>query len=124
NNAIDVSRFTYNPVTRASIRKKLEISDTKIIGHIGRFNEQKNHFYLIKIFQELLKIDQSYHLLLVGDGNLSGRIKELVDDLNISENVTFLGIRHDIPDLLQAIDVFVFPSLYEGLPVTLVEAQA
>src|SRR5690606_7771613 len=86
NNAIDVSRFTYNPVTRASIRKKLEISDTKIIGHIGRFNEQKNHFYLIKIFQELLKIDQSYHLLLVGDGNLSGRIKELVDDLNISEN--------------------------------------
>lgn len=124
NNAIDSSKFIYNPNLRTSVREKLNLGTSKTIGHVGRFNEQKNHFYLIRIFHALLNIDSNYHLLLVGDGNLTQKVRKLTEELNISEKVTFLGIRKDIPDLLQAMDFFVFPSLYEGLPVTLVEAQA
>lgn len=124
NNAIDAEKFSYNENFSKKIKTKLNLYDKKIIGHVGRFNEQKNHFYLIDIFHEVVKKDKNVVLVLVGDGNLKNKIEEKTRILNIEDNVFFLGIRTDIQELLQAFDLFLFPSLYEGLPVTLVEAQA
>lgn len=124
NNAIDASLFTYNAEKRINVINALNLNNKKIIGHIGRFNEQKNHFFLIKIFNEIYKKDKNCVLLLVGEGNLKDKIKAEAKSLNIDKNIRFLGLRDDIPELLQCFDIFLFPSLYEGLPVTLVEAQA
>lgn len=124
NNAIDVSKFTFSEKEREKIRKSLIIKDEKIIGHVGRFNEQKNHFFLIKIFKEIVSQDENVVLVLVGVGGLRSKIEDEVNKLGIRNKVRFLGLRDDIPNLLQAFDIFLFPSLYEGLPVTLVEAQA
>ncbi|WP_298555606.1 glycosyltransferase family 1 protein [uncultured Algibacter sp.] len=124
NNAINASLFTYNPEKSNTIKKEFNLTNKKVIGHVGRFNEQKNHFLLIKIFNEIYKKDNDCVLLLIGEGNLKKKIKQETERLNISKNVHFLGLRDNIPELLQGFDLFLFPSLYEGLPVTLVEAQA
>lgn len=124
NNAIDASLFTYNPIIEEEAKKSLHLEGKKIIGHVGRFNEQKNHFFLIKIFNEILKSNKEYHLVLIGDGNLKELVEKETVKLEIKKNVHFLGLQENIPFLLQAFDLFLFPSLYEGLPVTLVEAQA
>lgn len=124
NNAINASLFTYDAAKADKIKEEFGLKNKKIIGHVGRFNEQKNHFLLIKIFNEIYKKDNSSILLLIGDGNLKDKIKEEAKRLNIDKNIQFLGLRDNIPELLQSFDLFLFPSLYEGLPVTLVEAQA
>ncbi|MBF8149563.1 glycosyltransferase family 1 protein [Winogradskyella sp. F6397] len=124
NNAINASLFTYDAIEAKKIKNELNLENKKVIGHIGRFNEQKNHFFLIKIFNELYKKDENCVLLLIGDGNLKTKLKEEAKRLNIDKNIHFLGLRDNIPELLQAFDLFLFPSLYEGLPVTLIEAQA
>ncbi len=124
NNAINASLFTYNPTIGAEAKKALHLEGKKVIGHVGRFNEQKNHFFLIKIFNEIYKSNKELHLVLIGDGNLKHLIEKETIKLNIGKNVHFLGLQDNIPYLLQAFDVFLFPSLYEGLPVTLIEAQA
>jgi glycosyltransferase involved in cell wall biosynthesis len=124
NNAINASLFTYDPAKANKIKEEFGLKNKKVIGHVGRFNEQKNHFLLIKIFNEIYKKDNNCLLLLIGDGNLKDKIKEEAKRLNIDENIHFLGLRDNIPELLQGFDLFLFPSLYEGLPVTLVEAQA
>ena len=125
NNAIDSAKFTFNKKTREKVRSHLQIPEgTKLIGHIGRFNEQKNHFFLIEIFRELVKLEPSAQLILIGDGNLRPKIESLTTKYSLRDKVHFLGLRNDIPDLLQAIDYLLFPSLYEGLPLTLIEAQA
>ena len=124
NNAIDSSLFTYNEIKALKIKENLGLRGKKVIGHVGRFNEQKNHFLLIKIFKQLTLLDKNLILVLVGEGNLKEKIIDKVKALNIEKNVVFLGLRGDIPDVLQAFDIFLFPSLYEGLPVTLIEAQA
>ena len=116
--------FTHNPIIEEKAKKSLQLKGKKIIGHVGRFNEQKNHFFLIKIFNEILKSNKEYHLVLIGDGNLKELIEKETVKLDIKNNVHFLGLQENIPFLLQAFDLFLFPSLYEGLPVTLVEAQA
>ncbi|HPF98327.1 MAG TPA: glycosyltransferase family 1 protein [Mangrovimonas sp.] len=124
NNAIDSSVFTYDKSISDATKASLGLVNKKVIGHVGRFNEQKNHFFLIDIMKHLVAIDDSYRLLLIGEGNLKEKIKAKVNQYNLQEHVVFMGVRTDINVLLQAIDLFVFPSLYEGLPVTLVEAQA
>ncbi|ALJ04036.1 glycosyl transferase family 1 [Pseudalgibacter alginicilyticus] len=124
NNAINTKTFIYNETKAVKIKKDLGISNKKVIGHVGRFNEQKNHIFLIKIFYEMWLQNKNLVLVLIGDGNLKPKIEEQVKKLNIKDNVKFLGLRNDVPDLLQAIDIILFPSLYEGLPVSLVEAQA
>ena len=124
NNAINASNFTYNNITSKKIREELKIKNKKVIGHVGRFNEQKNHFFLIKIFNEIHKRNKNVVLVLVGQGNLQSKIEEEVRRLSIEKYVYFLGVRDNIPELLQGFDIFLFPSLYEGLPVTLIEAQA
>lgn len=124
NNAIDLDKFKYDEVVRREKRKELNIDDdTLVIGHVGRFVEQKNHRYLIDIFNEVHKQNEKSILLLVGQGPLMEEIKEKVKSLGIEDSVKFLGQRNDISELYQAIDLFLFPSLYEGLGMVVIEAQ-
>ena len=125
NNAIDVDKFKYNEKVRKAKRKKLNIEDKDlVIGHIGRFVKQKNHEFLIDIFNEIHKKNKNTILLLAGEGPLKEAIQNKVKELNLDKNVKFLGQRNDVNELYQAMDAFVLPSLYEGLPVVGVEAQA
>lgn len=123
-NAIDAQKFVYNSEIAKQKKEELGIEDEFVLGHVGRFNLQKNHEFLINIFNEVCKQKENAVLLLVGTGELEEKIHEKVRNLGLNEKVMFLGVREDIPELMQAMDVFVFPSLFEGLPVTLVEAQA
>ena len=124
NNAIDVEKFSYNESIRIKKRKELNIDDNKlIIGHVGRFVEQKNHKFLIDIFNQVQLKHKNAILLLIGQGPLLNEIKDKVKKLNLEEKVMFLGQREDINELYQAMDIFIFPSLYEGLGMALVEAQ-
>ena len=124
NNAIDIEKFQYNEKVRKEKRKELNIKDnTLVIGHIGRFVAQKNHTFLIDIFHEVHKKNKNSILLLVGQGPLMNEIKEKVDDLKLTKYVKFLGQRNDVSELYQVFDVFVLPSLYEGLGMVLIEAQ-
>ncbi len=125
NNAIDLNKFKYNEKLRRKKRAELNISDnTLVIGHVGRFVEQKNHRFLIDVFNEVHKQNNNSILLLAGQGPLMEEIKEKVKNLGLEKYVKFLGQRNDIDELYQAFDVFCLPSLYEGLPVVGVEAQA
>lgn len=125
NNAIDLGKFKYDEKVRKEKRKELNINDdTLVVGHIGRFVAQKNHTFLIDIFNELHKKEKNSILLLIGQGPLMDEIKQKVDSLGISDSVKFLGQRDDVNDLYQVFDMFLLPSLYEGLPVVGVEAQA
>lgn len=124
NNAIDVSAYTYDPTKRQEMRRQLGLENEFTIGHVGRFNQPKNHSFLLDIFAALLKKESNAVLLLAGGGEDMPKIQAKAEALDIAEHVRFLGIRSDVAGLMQAMDVFVFPSLYEGLPVTMVEAQA
>lgn len=124
NNAIDVAAYAYNPTKRQEMRRQLGLENELTIGHVGRFNQPKNHPFLLDIFAVLLKKEPNAILLLVGGGEDMPKIQAKAHTLGIAEHVRFLGVRSDVADLMQAMDVFVFPSLYEGLPVTMVEAQA
>lgn len=124
NNAIDAASYTYDLSKREELRRQLGLADELVIGHVGRFNPQKNHPFLLDIFAALLKKEPSAILLLVGGGENMLKIQAKAHALGIAEHVRFLGVRSDVADLMQAMDVFVFPSLYEGLGIVLIEAQA
>ena len=125
NNAIDVDKFKYDENIRKEKRNELKIKDNEfVIGHIGRFVKQKNHDFLIDIFNEIYKQNKDSILLLAGEGPLKEEIENKVKELGLEKNVMFLGQRNDANELYQAMDAFVLPSLYEGLPVVGVEAQA
>lgn len=123
-NGIDTQRFKYSEQGRLYARNSIGGSDSIIIGSIARFEEQKNHIRIISIFEECLKINPNSKLLLVGDGSLRNEIESLVIKKHIDDKVIFTGIRNDIPELMMAMDVFLLPSLYEGLPFVAIEAQA
>lgn len=123
-NAIDSSMFAYDTEDSKLVRKQLDAEQSLNIIHVGRFNEQKNHDFLIEVFNELLKTEANYKLFLVGEGELKPIIEAKVKQLGIEAKVIFLGIRSDVNQILQGMDVFLFPSFFEGLPVALVEAQA
>lgn len=124
NNAIDLDKFKYDEKIRKEKRKELNIPDNVlVIGHVGRFVEQKNHEFLIDIFNELYKQNNNSVLLLVGQGPLMKKIKEKAKKIGLNNNVKFLGQRNDINELYQAMDLFLFPSLYEGLGMVMIEAQ-
>ncbi|NER15575.1 glycosyltransferase family 1 protein [Spongiivirga citrea] len=123
NNAIDTHQFTYNPEISKTKKIALELSDKFIVGHVGNFVQEKNHRFIIEIFNELLKQEKNVLLVLVGAGDDSD-IRKLADQLGLENQVVFLGARNDVPEILQAMDIFLFPSTNEGLPVTLIEAQA
>lgn len=123
-NAIDVNLYTFSPSVREQMRKELGVENRLVIGHVGRFSAVKNHMFLLDVFVSLLKKEPNAVLLLVGGGEDMPKIQAKAHALGIAEHVRFLGVRSDVADLMQAMDVFVFPSLYEGLPVTMIEAQA
>ncbi|MGE6538050.1 glycosyltransferase family 1 protein [Bacillus luti] len=123
-NGIECDEFTFNPDIREQVRKELNLhGDVFVIGHVGRFAYPKNHTFLIDIFAQLIECRPNSILLLVGDGPLRLEMEKKVEKLKLTDKVKFLGIRGDINRLLQALDTFIFPSIYEGLPVTLIEAQ-
>lgn len=124
NNAVDCLKFKYDEIQRDNIRKKLGVNNELLIGHVGRFNEQKNHLFLIDIFHAVLEKEPNAKLVLVGEGHLRKTVEEKVERLKIEDNVFLLGRRNDVPDVLSAIDIFLLPSLFEGLPFVGVEAQA
>ena len=124
-NAVDLDIYKYSETERKKIRKELGIVDDELVcGHIGRFSKQKNHKYLINAFSKVLDKRPDAKLVLVGKGELEEEIIDQCEKLGIRNKVFFLGVRSDIPALLSAMDIFVFPSLYEGMPNTVIEAQA
>ena len=124
-NAIEIPKFKDPVDDRIALRKALNFPLKGLLfGHIGRFDYQKNHQFLVKIFTAYLKQDPQANLLLIGEGELMPETKNLVKSLGINDRIHFLGIRKDVPEILKTLDLFLLPSRYEGLPVVLVEAQA
>jgi glycosyltransferase involved in cell wall biosynthesis len=129
-NAIDTSAYRYDSVVAKQVREEFGVTDpnTFVLGHVGRFFPQKNHVFLIDIFAEVHKQHPNSVLWLVGGGELNdelkNRIKAKMDELGLTDAVKFLGVRSDVNRLVQGMDSFVLPSLYEGLPVTMIEAQS
>lgn len=124
-NGIEPEGFKFSSLNRERIRGEFGIKNSDfVIGHIGRFNEQKNHYFLLDVFAKIAKVEKNAYLLLVGDGILREQLKKKAISLKLENKVIFTGVRSDIPNLLQGMDLFAFPSLHEGLPVTLIEAQS
>ena len=124
-NAVDLDLYRYDPEARSRIRAELGLSpQAKLIGHVGRFMTQKNHTFLLDVFAALHRQEPESVLLLVGGGELEQPLREKAAALGLTDAVCFAGVRRDVPALLSAMDVFVFPSLYEGMPNTVIEAQA
>ena len=123
-NGIDTVRFAFRPAIREEVRKELGLDSALVIGHVGRFMKQKNHGFLLEIFAAVLEEVPDAVLLLAGEGELRGEVQKKADVMGISGNIRFLGQRNDMERIFQAMDVFVLPSLHEGLPVSGIEAQA
>ncbi len=123
-NAIDCYSFLFSENRRKEYRKKLNIENNFVIVHVGNLKPEKNHFFLMKVFCDYLKVNVNARLMLVGAGGLKEKIEEKAETLGISESVFLLGQRADIPEILSAADCFVFPSFYEGFPGAVLEAQA
>ncbi|RNC29196.1 MAG: putative glycosyltransferase EpsF [Candidatus Dichloromethanomonas elyunquensis] len=123
-NAIDLDTFQYDPVLRLKTRKTFGLEDNFVIGHIGRYHYQKNHEFLIEIFKEVHQLDKSSRLMLIGYGELKDSILKKIEQLGLRNCVIDLGCREDIAQFYNAMDCFVLPSFYEGLPVVGIEAQA
>lgn len=123
-NGVDLNVFRFDMQGRQRIRDEFSLEGHLVIGHVGRFHEQKNHQYLINVFSKIQRVRQDAVLLLVGIGELENDIRKQVRELGLEGAVIFAGQRFDIPQLLSAMDVFVFPSFHEGMPNTVIEAQA
>lgn len=123
-NGIDFNKFVSVTESSKDIRQSINVPvDKFVMGHVGRFSEPKNHLFLVEVFAELIKKKSDAHLLMVGAGSLQPIVEKRLKELNLGNKYTILSHRTDIPRLLKAMDVFVFPSIYEGLPVSMVEAQ-
>ena len=123
-NGIDTCKFSFNPQVRDNVRLEYGLSDKWVVGHTGRFAVTKNHRFIISVFKELCKITNDAVLVLVGKGVLEQEIRELVKIDNLQDRVIFMGERENIQELLQGMDIFLFPSKSEGLGISLIEAQA
>lgn len=123
-NAIDIQRFAFSGKKREEMRASLSIEDRFVVGHVGRFDFAKNHEFLLRVFQRIADARRDAVLLLVGDGQRRSEIERIVNEYGLAESVMFSGVVSNVSDYLQAMDVMVFPSWHEGLPVSLVEAQA
>ncbi len=124
NNGVDLSKFCYTEEDRVKIRKEFDINENFVVGHIGRFSKQKNHKFLLSIFSKIKEKKDDAKLLLIGTGELEDQIRGFAEKLEVLDDIVFTGVRTDVSSLLSAMDVFIFPSLYEGMPNTVIEAQA
>lgn len=124
NNGVDTEMLKNSAAKREAYRENHGLSDAPVFGHVARFIPVKNHQFLVEVFKEIVRQAPGAQLLLLGDGPDRSKIESLVNDLQLEKNVRFLGVREDVPKLLAAMDVFIFPSKKEGLPVSVVEAQA
>ena len=123
-NGIDIEKFDYNANIRDEVRKEFQIpKDYMVLGHVGRFDENKNQSYIIDVFNEYNKIVPNSYLILVGKGGTIDSVKKKAESFGVINHVLFLGIRNDVDRIMQALDCFIMPSKYEGLPFVLVEAQ-
>lgn len=124
-NGVDLNVYRYASEKREKIRKEFSVdSEAKLIGHVGRFSEQKNHMFLLDIFKKIHMMDSSSRFLLVGGGELEEMVRKRAMELGIYDQIIFAGLRSDVQDILSAMDVFIMPSFYEGMPNTVIEAQA
>lgn len=124
-NAIDVNKYAFNAEIRKQMRTGLGISDdTTVIGHVGKFNKQKNYPFILEIFKECLNLSPKFILLLIGTGPQKKEFEERIVQEGLSDKVILPGARTDISELMSAMDIFLFPSLWEGLPLSALEAQA
>lgn len=123
-NGVDLERFCFSLEGRDGIRQELSLDKRFVVGHIGRFSKQKNHRFLLEIFKEITMIRGDAMLLLVGGGEDEGLIREWIKEFDLEGRVIMAGQRFDIPEILSSMDVFVFPSFFEGMPNTVIEAQA
>ena len=119
-----MEKYDYDEAARREIRKKLNLEGKYVVGHAGRFSDQKNHSFLLDIFQAVQQKNPNTVLLLFGVGELQEAMKNKARTLGIEDALIFYGASNEMNKMWQAMDVFVFPSLYEGLPVTMIEAQA
>lgn len=122
-NAIDCGAFSFDEKKRMEMRERLGLTDKYVIGHVGRFHYAKNHEYLLRVFEKLCKKSDDYVMLLLGEGGGMEGCRALAGELGIEDRVFFLGSHGNVQDYYQAMDYFVYPSRYEGLPGTVVEAQ-
>lgn len=123
-NGVDRKVFRYDAEGRTKIRREFSLDGKLVVGHIGRFHKQKNHRFLLEVFSRIKALREDAVLLLVGVGDLEEEIRSQVRCLGLEDSVIFAGLRFDVPQLLSAMDVFVFPSFHEGMPNTVIEAQA
>lgn len=124
NNAIDSDKFIFDEQMRIEVRRELGIEKKFVVGHVGRLHPQKNHTFLLDVFAEIKKKKDNAILLLIGTGPLEQNIKEKAQQLGLDKDVIFLGNRKDMYRIYQSMDIFVFPSLFEGLGIVAIEAQA
>lgn len=123
-NAIQMDDYRFSTTSRLRKRSELDLDERFVVGNVARLSRQKNQSRLLQIFKQIVKLDSDAVLLLVGSGEDLEHLKEQSEALGIANSVMFLGARSDVPELLSALDVFALPSLYEGLPVVLIEAEA
>ena len=123
-NAVDVKRFRFDKRIREEVRQRLDVERRVVVGHVGRYSYTKNQEFLVRCFAESWKRNPALYLILMGQGEKIEQVQGLVDELGMKENIRCYGWRDDTPDFLQAMDVFCLPSVFEGLPISVVEAQA
>ena len=124
-NGIDLYKYSHPRVDKKEMRKSLNIPDNAfVVGHIGRFSPEKNHRFIMEVFSLLSDKEPNAFLLLIGTGDEKGNIEKQIKEKGLENKVKILSGRTDIPELLNEMDVFIFPSLYEGFGIALVEAQA
>ena len=124
NNAIDTDKFTFDLDTRYRYRRMFRLNDERVFIQVGRMSKQKNYLFTLDVFDKFLSIDENAKLFIVGDGELENEIRNRITELNLNKSVIILQHRDDVHCLLQMADVFLMPSLYEGLSVACVEAQS
>lgn len=122
-NGLNIEKFIFNLNVREKLRRENLWEKKFLLGHVGRFEKQKNHKFLIEVFEHYVKINPNAHLLLIGDGEGNREIRKLCEDKNILRNVSFLGIRSDVNEIMMALDVLLLPSFFEGMPNVAIEAQ-
>lgn len=122
-NAINVDKFVFNPISREQIRKQLDLGNSFVIGNVARLSAEKNHLFMIDIFEELLKKKSNAKLVLVGEGSMRTIIQKTIEKRLLGDKIIMLGLRNDVDKVLQAFDILLFPSIYEGLPLSVIEAQ-